>query len=64
MAITVQELNVYPLKSTRGIPKVRVRLAATGLEWDRHWMVVREDGMFLTQRTHPSLTRIANRSGL
>ena len=58
MAITVQELNVYPLKSARGIPLPRVRLAATGFEWDRHWMVIREDGMFLTQRTHPALTGI------
>ena len=58
MATTVQELNVYPLKSARGIPQQRVRLAATGFHWDRHWMVVRADGMFLTQRTHPSLTRI------
>jgi uncharacterized protein len=58
-AITLQELNVYPLKSARGIPKERVRLAATGLEWDRHWMVVREDGIFLTQRTHPALARVA-----
>ena len=57
-SVTVQELNVYPVKSARGIPKTRVRLAATGLEWDRHWMVVREDGTFLTQRTHPVLTRI------
>lgn len=57
-AITVQELNIYPLKSARGIPKARVRLASTGFEWDRHWMVVREDGTFLTQRTHPLLTRI------
>jgi uncharacterized protein YcbX len=58
MSITVQELHVYPIKSARGIPKDRVRLATTGFEWDRHWMVVREDGMFLTQRTHPALTRI------
>ena len=58
MAITIQELNIYPLKSARGIPKTRVRLAATGFEWDRHWMVIREDGTFLTQRTHPLLTRI------
>jgi len=57
-AITVQELNIYPLKSARGIPKARVRLARTGFEWDRHWMVIREDGTFLTQRTHPSLTQI------
>lgn len=59
MAITVQELNVYPVKSARGIPYTRVRLGATGLEWDRHWMVVREDGTFLTQRTHPLLTLIS-----
>ncbi len=59
MAVTIQEVNVYPVKSARGIPKTSVRLAATGFEWDRHWMVVREDGTFLTQRTHPSLTHIA-----
>jgi uncharacterized protein len=58
MAVTVQELNIYPVKSARGIPKTRVRLAATGFEWDRHWLVIREDGMFLTQRTHPLLTHI------
>src|SRR5579862_9071269 len=58
MTVTVQELNVYPLKSARGLAKARVRLAATGFEWDRHWMVVRADGAFLTQRTHPSLTQI------
>ncbi len=55
----VQELHVYPLKSTRGIPRASVRLTATGFEWDRHWMVVRADGLFLSQRTHPRLARIA-----
>ncbi len=58
MAITVQELDLYPLKSARGIPRTRVRLNATGFEWDRHWMVMRDDGAFLTQRTHPQLARI------
>ena len=58
-AVFIDELNVYPLKSARGISKTRVRLAATGFEWDRHWLVIREDGMFLTQRTHPLLTHIA-----
>lgn len=55
----VQQLNIYPLKSARGIPCSSVRLTPTGLEWDRHWMVVRTDGTFLTQRTHPRLARIA-----
>jgi len=58
-AVTVQELNVYPLKSARGIPQARVRLGPRGFEWDRHWMAVTEDGLFLTQRTHPLLTHIA-----
>jgi MOSC domain-containing protein len=57
-SVTIQELHVYPVKSARGIPKSRVRLAATGFEWDRHWMVIREDGSFLTQRTVPLLTHI------
>jgi hypothetical protein len=55
----VEELNVYPLKSARGIARQSVRLTRTGFEWDRHWMVIREDGMFLTQRTHPALATIA-----
>ena len=63
MRVTVLELNIYPLKSARGIPKVHVRLAGTGFEWDRHWMAVREDGTFLTQRTQPSLTRIVPQLG-
>lgn len=59
MNVLVTELNFYPLKSARGISRPRVRLGATGFEWDRHWMVVRGDGAFLTQRTHPALARIA-----
>jgi uncharacterized protein YcbX len=56
--IRVQELNVYPLKSARGIAKEWVRVTDTGFEWDRHWMAVRADGAFLSQRTHPGLARI------
>ena len=55
---TVLGLFVYPLKSARGIPSSRVRVTATGLEWDRHWMIVNATGTFLTQRTHPQLARI------
>ena len=49
MAI-VLDLFVYPLKSARGIASSRVRVTATGLEWDRHWMIVNASGTFLTQR--------------
>ncbi len=56
--VTVEELNIYPLKSGRGIAKSAVRLAATGFEWDRHWMITDTAGSFLTQRTHPLLACI------
>jgi len=56
--VSVEELHIYPLKSARGIPKSTVRLAATGLEWDRSWMITDPAGGFLTQRTHPTLARI------
>jgi uncharacterized protein YcbX len=59
MNIVIAELNLYPLKSTRGIPRTSVRLGATGFEWDRHWMIVSEDGTFLTQRTQPALARVS-----
>jgi len=55
---TVTGLFVYPVKSMRGIALTRARLAATGFEHDRQWMVVNERGGFLTQRTHPKLARI------
>jgi hypothetical protein len=55
----LQALQVYPLKSARGIELARARVGASGLAWDRHWMVVRPDGVFLTQRTHPRLAHIA-----
>lgn len=55
---TITALFVYPVKSTRGIEKSRVRVASTGFEWDRQWMLIHGNGMFLSQRTHPQLARI------
>jgi uncharacterized protein len=56
--VTVQELNIYPLKSGRGISRQRVQVMPTGFNWDRHWMLVNAQGKFLSQRTHPVLARI------
>jgi hypothetical protein len=58
MRISLTGLNVYPVKSARGTVRERVRVTATGLEWDRQWMIVNERGTFLSQRTHPQLARI------
>jgi len=55
---TVTALFVYPVKSSRAIPRSRVRVTRTGFEWDRQWMVIDGNGTFLSQRTHPQLARI------
>ena len=55
---TFAGLFVHPVKSARGIPCGRVRLAASGFEWDRQWMLVDGRGKFLSQRTHPRLARV------
>ena len=59
--VTVSGLFVYPLKSARGIPSARVRVRATGFEWDRQWMLINAQGVFLSQRTHPQLARVVPR---
>ncbi|HVN44425.1 MAG TPA: MOSC N-terminal beta barrel domain-containing protein [Steroidobacteraceae bacterium] len=55
---TIAGLFIYPLKSARGIACSRVRLGTTGFEWDRQWMLINSDGVFLSQRSHPQLARV------
>jgi uncharacterized protein len=54
----ITAINVYPVKSCRGIALERARIAATGFEHDREWLIVRPDGRFLTQREDPRLALI------
>jgi uncharacterized protein YcbX len=56
--VSVTALNIYPVKSCRGIPLDRARLTDAGFEHDREWMVTRPDGRFLTQRDEPRLALI------
>ncbi|MBX5461334.1 MAG: MOSC N-terminal beta barrel domain-containing protein [Steroidobacteraceae bacterium] len=63
MSAVVRELYVYPFKSARAVPKQHVRLGATGIEWDRHWMAANRDGVFMSQRTQPRLARIVPEIG-
>lgn len=56
--LTVTQLNIYPIKSCGGIALTRALLTRWGLEHDRSWMVVDEQGIFITQRRHPRLALI------
>ncbi|CAM6097995.1 unnamed protein product [Calypogeia fissa] len=54
----VSELNIYPVKSCRGISVPAAKLSSTGFDWDRQWMVVNPKGRFLTQRQVPMMALI------
>lgn len=56
--IRVSGLSVYPVKSCAGIEVEEAVVGPTGFQWDRRWMVVGEDGGFLSQRAHPRLTLV------
>ncbi|MEX3809699.1 MOSC domain-containing protein [Paraburkholderia sp. BR13439] len=55
---TISELFVYPIKSCAGIPLDAARLLATGLEYDRNWMIVDPEGAMFTQRAYPRMALI------
>jgi uncharacterized protein YcbX len=58
MQATVTDLYTYPVKSCRGIRNDSARVDATGLADDRHWMLVRPNGRFVTQRELPRLALV------
>lgn len=58
MTITISELNIYPVKSLRGISLQTSPMELSGLRHDRRWMVVTPAGDMLTQRTHPQMALV------
>jgi uncharacterized protein YcbX len=60
---TISELFVYPVKSCAGIALREARLFATGLEYDRGWMVTDPDGAMFTQRAYPRMALIKTELG-
>jgi uncharacterized protein YcbX len=58
-AASLAALAVYPVKACRASALANVGVGPHGLAGDREWMVVRPDGRFLTQRSHPQLARVA-----
>lgn len=46
----ISEINIYPVKSLKGIALTEAKVEERGLENDRRWMLTDEKGMFFTQR--------------
>lgn len=56
--LTLTRIRVYPLKGAAGFDLESARPDAFGLPGDRRWMLVRPDGVFLSQRNQPRLALI------
>lgn len=51
----ISELYIYPVKSLAGIAQSQVKITDRGFEMDRRWMMVDQNGRFITQREYPRL---------
>jgi hypothetical protein len=67
MTVRIRELGFYPIKGCRGINPRSAFVAQTGLALeadgamevgDREWVIVDEDGEFLSQREYPRMALI------
>lgn len=54
-ALTLTEIWIYPVKSLGGIRLTSAKILPKGLEYDRRFMLIDENGLFLTQRVHPQM---------
>ena len=58
VSATLARLFVYPVKSCAGVEVNEALLIETGLEFDRAWMVVDPQGLFVSQRELPRMALI------
>ncbi|WP_295667552.1 MOSC N-terminal beta barrel domain-containing protein [uncultured Mucilaginibacter sp.] len=56
--LQISELYIYPIKSLPGIKVNSVLVTPTGFEYDRRWMLVDENNLFISQREAPQMTQL------
>lgn len=54
---SILSLLIYPVKSLGGIKLDQINATFEGFQYDRRWMIVDENGKFLTQREHPIMVK-------
>jgi uncharacterized protein YcbX len=57
-AVTLTSIHIYPMKATRAVDLADALVEPWGLAGDRRWLLVDEDGRFVSQREEPSLARV------
>jgi uncharacterized protein YcbX len=58
MSARILSLHIYPLKSCAGIDLNESSIDRAGLAHDRRWMLIGDDGAFMTQRQWPDMALI------
>lgn len=61
-SIFVSDLICYPVKSCGGISLPSARIGPMGIVYDRQWMVVSENGIFVAQRGNAQLGAVGVKS--
>jgi uncharacterized protein YcbX len=56
--VKLSAIHVYPIKGCRGISLEAAQVEPRGFEHDRRFMIVDENGRFLTQREHAKLALV------
>ena len=59
--VKVTEINIFPIKSLRGISLASAALTRRGFRHDRCWMLVDSHGRFITQRQYAQLALVETR---
>jgi uncharacterized protein len=57
-SLLISEINIYPVKSLGGISVKSSIVEERGLMYDRRWLLVDENGIFMTQRDFPQMALI------
>ena len=52
------EINIYPVKSMGCISLKEATALPAGLKYDRRWLLLEEDGNFMTQRNFPDMAKV------
>ncbi len=61
LPLTLRDIYIYPVKSLAGFCVDSWKVNATGLRYDRQWMIVDEQFRFMTQREEPRMALIQTR---
>ena len=59
MGVILEEIWVYPIKSLPGLSVKTWEVVNTGLQFDRQWMLIDQEGQFLSQRRLSVMARLA-----